>query len=143
MWMIGAWPATRYSWTIANDGDATSSGFAPSSEAMARARKVLPAPRSPIRWTTASGASVRAIARPAASVSDSVRQRNWVTSADYRGLSRPTVLRSLIVARCGGSMARTRVSSKYRIVIPKEIRDQIDVRPGQEFEFVAKGGVIT
>jgi len=39
-------------------------------------------------------------------------------------------------------MARTRVSSKYRIVIPKEIRAQVDVRPGQEFEFVAKGGVI-
>jgi AbrB family looped-hinge helix DNA binding protein len=39
-------------------------------------------------------------------------------------------------------MARTRVSSKYRIVIPKEIRAQADVRPGQEFEFVAKGGVI-
>ena len=39
-------------------------------------------------------------------------------------------------------MARTRVSSKYRIVIPKEIRDQVDVRPGQEFELVAKGGVI-
>jgi AbrB family looped-hinge helix DNA binding protein len=39
-------------------------------------------------------------------------------------------------------MARARVSSKYRIVIPKEIRAQVDVRPGQEFEFVAKSGVI-
>lgn len=39
-------------------------------------------------------------------------------------------------------MARTRVSSKYRIVIPKEIRDHVEVRPGQELEFVAKGGVI-
>jgi AbrB family looped-hinge helix DNA binding protein len=40
-------------------------------------------------------------------------------------------------------MARTRVSSKYRIVIPKEIRDQVEVRPGQGFELVVKGGVIT
>ncbi len=40
-------------------------------------------------------------------------------------------------------MASTRVSSRYRIVIPKEIRDQVEVRPGQKFELVAKGGVIT
>ncbi len=40
-------------------------------------------------------------------------------------------------------MASTTVSSRYRIVIPKEIRDQVEVRPGQEFELVAKGGVIT
>jgi AbrB family looped-hinge helix DNA binding protein len=39
-------------------------------------------------------------------------------------------------------MASTRVSSKYRIVIPKEIREQVVVRPGQKFEFVAKGGLI-
>ena len=39
-------------------------------------------------------------------------------------------------------MASTRVSSRYRIVIPKEIRAQVDVRPGQKFEFVVKGGVI-
>jgi len=40
-------------------------------------------------------------------------------------------------------MARTRVSSKYQIVIPKEIRDRTSIRPGQEFQVIAKGGVIT
>lgn len=40
-------------------------------------------------------------------------------------------------------MARTRVSSKYQVVIPKEIRAKVDVRPGQEFQVVAKGGLIT
>ena len=40
-------------------------------------------------------------------------------------------------------MARTRVSTKYQIVIPKDIRSRVDVRPGQEFQVVAKGGVIS
>ncbi len=40
-------------------------------------------------------------------------------------------------------MASTTVSSRYRIVIPKEIRDQVEVRPGQKFELVVKGGLIT
>src|SRR5689334_6155417 len=71
MWMIGAPPAIGYSWTIANEGDATSRGSAPSSAAIARARNVLPAPRSPTRWTTASRGSSRAISRPAAVVSSS------------------------------------------------------------------------
>jgi AbrB family looped-hinge helix DNA binding protein len=39
-------------------------------------------------------------------------------------------------------MARARVSSKYRIVIPKDVREQLGVRPGQEFQIVAKGGLI-
>jgi AbrB family looped-hinge helix DNA binding protein len=39
-------------------------------------------------------------------------------------------------------MARTRVSSKYQVVIPKEVRSHADVRPGQEFQVIAKGGVI-
>ena len=39
-------------------------------------------------------------------------------------------------------MARTRVSSKYQVVIPKEVRSRADVRPGQEFQVIAKGGVI-
>src|ERR1051325_8532170 len=43
MWMIGAPFATGYSCTMANDGDDTSRGAAPSSVAMARARKVFPA----------------------------------------------------------------------------------------------------
>jgi AbrB family looped-hinge helix DNA binding protein len=43
----------------------------------------------------------------------------------------------------GGDMAQTKVSSKYQIVIPKELRSQVDIRPGQKFQMVAKGGVIT
>lgn len=40
-------------------------------------------------------------------------------------------------------MARTRVSPKYQIVIPKEVRESIDLRVGQELQVVTKGGVIT
>ena len=79
MWTTGAPFAIGYSCTIANDGELTSRGSAPSSVAMARARNVLPAPRSPIRCTTASRGNARAISRPAASVSASVGQRNVFT----------------------------------------------------------------
>ena len=40
-------------------------------------------------------------------------------------------------------MARTRVSTKYQVVIPKAIREDLGLRSGQEMEIVAKGGVIT
>lgn len=40
-------------------------------------------------------------------------------------------------------MARTRVSPKYQVVIPKEIRKEVGIRPGQELQVVAKGGTIT
>jgi len=40
-------------------------------------------------------------------------------------------------------MARTKVSSKYQIVIPKDVRTRAGVRPGQEFQVITKGGVIT
>jgi AbrB family looped-hinge helix DNA binding protein len=40
-------------------------------------------------------------------------------------------------------MARTRVSTKYQVVIPKEIRKEVGIRPGQELQVVAKGGTIT
>lgn len=40
-------------------------------------------------------------------------------------------------------MARTRVSPKFQVVIPKEVRENMDLRVGQELQVVAKGGVIT
>ena len=43
----------------------------------------------------------------------------------------------------GGVMARTRVSPKFQVVIPKEVRESMDLRVGQELQIVSKGGVIT
>jgi AbrB family looped-hinge helix DNA binding protein len=40
-------------------------------------------------------------------------------------------------------MARTRVSPKFQVVIPKEVRESLDLRVGQELQIVSKGGVIT
>ncbi|HSP34645.1 MAG TPA: AbrB/MazE/SpoVT family DNA-binding domain-containing protein [Thermoanaerobaculia bacterium] len=40
-------------------------------------------------------------------------------------------------------MARTRVSRKYQVVIPKEIRNKLGIRPGHELQVIAKGGTIT
>ena len=39
-------------------------------------------------------------------------------------------------------MARARVSPKYEIVIPEEVRERHDLKPGQEFEVISKGNVI-
>ena len=41
------------------------------------------------------------------------------------------------------TMARTRVSPKYQVVIPKEIRERHGLRPGQELQVVSKGETIT
>jgi AbrB family looped-hinge helix DNA binding protein len=40
-------------------------------------------------------------------------------------------------------MGRTKVSSKYQIVIPKDVRARTEIHPGQEFQVIVKGGVIT
>ena len=40
-------------------------------------------------------------------------------------------------------MARTKVSSKYQVVIPKDVRRTADVRVGQEFQVITKNGQIT
>ena len=40
-------------------------------------------------------------------------------------------------------MTYTSVSTKYQVVIPKEIRDRIEIRPGQKFIVWEKGGVIS
>lgn len=39
-------------------------------------------------------------------------------------------------------MPKTRVSSKYQVVIPKEIREGLSLRPGQEMQVIRKGNVI-
>jgi AbrB family looped-hinge helix DNA binding protein len=40
-------------------------------------------------------------------------------------------------------MAQTVVSSKFQIVIPKEVRERLDLVQGQVLQVVAKRGVIT
>jgi AbrB family looped-hinge helix DNA binding protein len=40
-------------------------------------------------------------------------------------------------------MSGTRVSSKYQVVIPKYVRALLDIRPGQQFQVIVKGSVIT
>lgn len=40
-------------------------------------------------------------------------------------------------------MARTKVSSKYQVVIPKDVRRTANVRVGKEFQVITKGGQIT
>jgi len=40
-------------------------------------------------------------------------------------------------------MGRTKVSSKYQVVIPKDVRESARIRIGQEFQVIAKGGTVT
>ena len=40
-------------------------------------------------------------------------------------------------------MATATISSKYQVVIPKEIRREVSIRRGQVVQVIAKGGVIT
>jgi AbrB family looped-hinge helix DNA binding protein len=39
-------------------------------------------------------------------------------------------------------MPKTRVSPKYQVVIPKEIREGLSLKPGQEMQVIRKGNVI-
>lgn len=41
------------------------------------------------------------------------------------------------------TMATATISSKFQVVIPKEIRQQVSIRQGQVVQVIAKGGVIT
>lgn len=36
-------------------------------------------------------------------------------------------------------MQTATISSKYQILIPKKIREQLGIRPGQQFIFITKG----
>ena len=38
-------------------------------------------------------------------------------------------------------MSNVKVSSKYQIVIPKDVRNRLKIRPGQEIGVVEKGGM--
>lgn len=40
-------------------------------------------------------------------------------------------------------MATATISSKYQVVIPKEIRSEVPIKSGQVVQVIAKGGVIT
>ena len=40
-------------------------------------------------------------------------------------------------------MGRTKVSSKYQVVIPKDVRERANIRIGQEFQVITKGGSVT
>lgn len=40
-------------------------------------------------------------------------------------------------------MATTTISSKFQVVIPKEVRDKLHLTPRQCLQIVEKGGVIT
>jgi AbrB family looped-hinge helix DNA binding protein len=40
-------------------------------------------------------------------------------------------------------MARTVVSTKFQVVIPKDIREETGLRKGQTFQVISKGGVIS
>lgn len=40
-------------------------------------------------------------------------------------------------------MATTTISSKFQVVIPKEVRDKLHLAPRQRLLVVEKGGVIT
>lgn len=40
-------------------------------------------------------------------------------------------------------MATTTVSSKYQIVIPREVRERLGLKPQQRLQVLEKGGVIS
>jgi AbrB family looped-hinge helix DNA binding protein len=39
-------------------------------------------------------------------------------------------------------MSRTKVSSRYQVVIPKDVRESARIQVGQEFQVIAKGGMV-
>jgi AbrB family looped-hinge helix DNA binding protein len=39
-------------------------------------------------------------------------------------------------------MARVTVSPKFQIVIPKEIRERLDLKPGQQVTLIDRGGYV-
>jgi AbrB family looped-hinge helix DNA binding protein len=40
-------------------------------------------------------------------------------------------------------MSTTTISSKFQVVIPKDVREQLHLKSGQKMTIVVKGGVVT
>ncbi len=40
-------------------------------------------------------------------------------------------------------MAHTTISSKYQVVIPKEVRERLHLKPGQRLAVIVRGNVIS
>ena len=40
-------------------------------------------------------------------------------------------------------MAHTTISSKYQVVIPKEVRERLHLKPGQKLAVIVRGNVIS
>ena len=39
-------------------------------------------------------------------------------------------------------MSEVTVSTKFQVVIPKDVREDVKVSPGQKYSVIAKGGII-
>jgi AbrB family looped-hinge helix DNA binding protein len=48
----------------------------------------------------------------------------------------------LIVRAKGGQMGITTISPKYQVVIPKEVREKLQLKKGQKMVVIAKGGIV-
>jgi AbrB family looped-hinge helix DNA binding protein len=64
----------------------------------------------------------------------------WVCRSSHREWV--TRWRSIAIAGYAEAMELTTVSPKYQVVIPKRIREQFDLTPGQQLQVIALPGRI-
>jgi len=64
--------------------------------------------------------------------------REWQAWIDFERLTRVRQTKQ----RKGFPMILTTISTKFQIVIPKEVRDKLHLRPRQRLHVLEKGGVI-
>lgn len=57
-------------------------------------------------------------------------------------MSKPKVANHPLLDLQKRNASRSLISTKYQIVIPKEIRTQLGLKPGQRMTFVASGSII-